>query len=228
MVRSTLALIVYAEAGLPVTAHRFRDLLPPAVAMLDRYQRLDWEERCTEAYDFVVDRSDRQVLGGMLADLSDFLTPLLRRLDRTSMGASVECRVPFLDPRLVREAINLPLDYKVGRHADKWVLKQVAMRYMPKELVLRKKMGFPLPLHDYLAPLVHRDFFKGGFCESHLGLSPRGIDRLIGDWRRWIHGMFGLIALELWGRLYFMNESEEQLGRLIGDLEARSVKRLAA
>ena len=43
----------------------------------------------------------------MLADVTNFLSPLLRRLDRMSMAASVECRTPFLDHRLVRTALNL-------------------------------------------------------------------------------------------------------------------------
>ena len=119
----------------------------------------------------------------MLADLSDFLSPLLRRLDRTSMGASVECRVPFLDHRLVHRAINLPLDYKVGRHADKWILKQVATRYFSGQLVTRKKMGFPLPLEQYLEPLADLEFFKNGFCEHTLGLSRRGLAHLVASWR---------------------------------------------
>ena len=79
----------------------------------------------------------------MLADLNDFLSPLLRRLDRTSMGASEECRVPFLDHRLVHKAINLPVEYRIGKRANKWVLKQVAERYMPHHLVHRRRRGSP-------------------------------------------------------------------------------------
>ena len=106
-----LALLVYNQAGMPVGWHRFRESLPPTVHMIDRYARFDWTQRCVEAYSFVADSRDRAVLGSMLADLSDFLAPLLRRLDRMSMGASVECRVPFLDHRIVHRAINLPIDY---------------------------------------------------------------------------------------------------------------------
>ena len=137
-----LALLVYSQAGMPVGGHRFRDTLPPTVDLIDRYARFDWTERCVEAYSFVADPRDRAVLGSMLADVTDFLSPLLRRLDRTSMGASVECRVPFLDHRLVHRAINLPLDYKVGRHADKWILKQVATRYFTGQLVTARRWAF--------------------------------------------------------------------------------------
>ncbi|HET6470073.1 MAG TPA: asparagine synthase (glutamine-hydrolyzing) [Geminicoccaceae bacterium] len=203
------ALAVYAHAGMPVTSHRFREYLPPAVALIDRYSRTDAAEECAEAYGFVADPTDRAVLGGMLADMGDFLAPLLRRLDRTTMGASVECREPFLDCRLVHKAINLPLGYRLGRHADKWILKQVAARYMPRELIHRKKMGFPLPLAEYIAPLADRAFFERGFCEEVLGLGRRGLDRALESWRSNVNGFFGLLGLEIWGRLVFMGEQPE-------------------
>jgi len=219
---ATLALPVYAHYGMPVWAHRFRDLLPTTVGFLDRYARVEWEDRCEQAYAFVSDPVDRAVLGAMLADIGDFLAPLLRRLDRTSMGASVECRNPFLDHRLVHKAINLPLDYKVGKRADKWVLKEVAARYIPSNLVKRKKAGFPLPVDKYIQPLVCREFFSDGFCETRLGFEGRGVERLIQDGGRWVHGTFGLIALEIWGRIFFMGQSVASIEGLIAECELRA------
>lgn len=213
LIREGLALLIYAEAELPVTSIRFRELMPPTVLMLDRFARREWLETCIEAYGFVDREQDREVLGAMLADLGDFLSPLLRRLDRMSMGASVECRVPYLDPRLVARAVNLPLDYKLGRHADKWILKQVALRHMPKELVVRKKMGFPLPLWQWTRPYVRPDFFSDGFLETHLGFKRSGITRLVARGERWVQALFGLITLEIWGRLFLM-------GRTLAEVEA--------
>ena len=214
-VHSVLQLLVYANAGLPVSAHRFRDMLPSTVALVDRYARAEWQARCEEAYAFVERDSDREVLGAMLADISDFLAPLLRRLDRTSMGASVESRVPFLDHRLVHKAINLPLKYKVGSRADKWVVKQVATRYMPESLVYRRKAGFPLPVDEYVAPIAKKEFFSGGFCENFLELGRQGIERTMSSWNRQAHGLFGLVALEMWGRIYFMRQSVDEVTQLV-------------
>jgi asparagine synthase (glutamine-hydrolysing) len=220
-------LLVYAQAGMPVTAHRFRDLLPPAVDLLDRYARYDWREQCSAAYGFVGDHGQRAVLGTMLADLGDFLTPLLRRLDRTSMGASVECRVPFLDHRLVHDCINLPMGYRVGARANKWVLKRVAGRYLDAGLVERKKMGFPLPLADYVRPLASIDLFAGGFCEQELGLRRRGLERMVDGWERWVYAFFGLVTLEIWGRLHFRQQSVELLDEQIRRLEHRQISKAA-
>jgi asparagine synthase (glutamine-hydrolysing) len=167
------------------------------------------------------------VLGTMLADLGDFLTPLLRRLDRTSMGASVECRVPFLDHRLVHDCINLPMRYRVGARADKWVLKQVAGRYLPGGLVQRRKMGFPLPLADYVRPLASIDFFAGGFCEQELGLRRRGLERLVGGWERWVYAFFGLVTLEIWGRMHFRKQPVELIDEQIRRLEHEQMGKAA-
>src|SRR5687768_2144486 len=154
-------MLVYMQAGLPVTAHRFRVLMPSTIGVLDQYVRADALEDCAQAYGFLEDPAAREVSGSMLADLADFLTPLLRRLDRTTMAASIEARVPFLDHRLVHMAVNLPLKWKVGRYDDKWIVKQIARRYLPSPLIWRKKMGFPLPLAEYIAPLATPEFFAG-------------------------------------------------------------------
>lgn len=217
-VHKVLSLLVYGRAGLPVNAHRFRDLLPVAIGVLDRYARADAQERCKAAYGFLPDDIVREVSGSMLADLSDFLAPLLRRLDRNSMGASVEARVPFLDHRLVHTAINLPLKWRTGRYTDKWILKQVARSYLPRELIWRRKMGFPLPLEQYIAPIATPAFFAGGFCESVLGLSRRGIERMLAGDRKRTHERFSLVGLEIWGRTFLMGESPDTITQRIESL----------
>jgi asparagine synthase (glutamine-hydrolysing) len=156
----------------------------------------------------------------MLGDLADFLTPLLRRLDRMSMGASVECRVPFLDHRLVKKVVNLPLRYRIGKRVDKWMLKEIAARHLPENIVKRKKVGFPLPLHDYLAPIAQGDLFQKGFCHEIIGLHPRGIQEVIASWRTNIQAFFNLVSLELWGRLFIMQEPLEQVSELLVKIEA--------
>ena len=96
------------------------------------------------------------------------------------------------------------------------MVKEVANRYIPESLVKRKKAGFPLPVQDYVAPLGNPKLFAGGFCEQVLEFGPQGIAQALSTNRQWGHGMFGLIALEMWGRLHFMNQSTAQLGELVG------------
>jgi asparagine synthase (glutamine-hydrolysing) len=218
-VRTALELTGLASAGLPVESRRFDQLLPQTIQFADRFARRDWSLQCKEAYDFVDDAIDRSTLGTMLSDLGDFLTPLLRRLDHMSMGASVECRVPFLDHRVVELGMQLPLAYRVGKRADKWVLKQVAKRHLPRALVDRKKMGFPLPLAEYLAPFARPEFFAGGFWLEIAQLRQRGLEESISTWREKPFAFLALVSGELWGRMTFMGETVDGLHGRIEELE---------
>jgi asparagine synthase (glutamine-hydrolysing) len=221
-IRKGVQLAGYASSGMRATGFLFDELLPHTVPFLDGYARMDWQEECEAAYRFVDNSLDQAVLGAMLADLGDFLTPLLRRLDRTSMGASVECRLPFLDHRIASLAVSLPLAYRVGRRADKWVLKQIAAHQFPAGFVRRRKVGFPLPLHDYLAPLARRELFDKGFCYQVLGLRPRGVHAVVDAWRESIHGFFNLLSLEIWGRLFVLREPLDVVNDMIARLEHQS------
>jgi asparagine synthase (glutamine-hydrolysing) len=195
--------------------------LAQTIAMLDGLTREELRSRCADAYHFVSNNGEQAVLGAMLADLTNFISPLLRRLDRMSMAASVECRVPFLDHRLVRTAINLPLSYRLRGSTDKWILKEIASRYLPRDIVYRKKLGFPLPLQDYLAPLAREEFFRSGFCVEFLEMQPKGLSKVIEKWRNDVEGFFTLLTLEIWGRLFFQRESlndiTEKVMRLAGN-----------
>lgn len=83
----------------------------------------------------------------LLADLRNWLPDnLLERGDRMSMAASLELRPPLLDHRLVDLAFRLPSSVKVRSGQTKWVLKEVARRYLPANIVDRRKVGFRVPI----------------------------------------------------------------------------------
>lgn len=72
----------------------------------------------------------------------DFLT----KVDVASMAASLEVRAPFLDQKVVEHAWTLPDSVKLHWGDRKWLLKQIAARWVPRDVIFRRKMGFALPL----------------------------------------------------------------------------------
>jgi len=89
---------------------------------------------------------------------------LLLKEDRTTMGASVEGRVPYLSASLVRFAAGLPLGTRFGSDGGKQVLRLLARRHLPEDLALRPKHGYSVPIEEWLrgplAPLA-RDVLGG-------------------------------------------------------------------
>jgi asparagine synthase (glutamine-hydrolysing) len=210
--RKAFALAATACNGVPLAAiSEYQGLLAHSADFLDNFARESLLLRCADAYRFISKDSERVVLAAMLADLTNFLAPLLRRLDRMSMAASIECRVPFLDHRLVDTVINLPLSYRLRGFTDKWLLKEIACRHLPREIVYRRKLGFPLPLRDYLAPLAREELFRDGFCVEFLGLQRRGLMEAISNWTENVDGFFNLLALEIWGRLFFFRQNVDEV-----------------
>lgn len=117
----------------PFTAAERRRLLGRAA--------MNWEEP----------RGRGDALRRMLyADCHQWLADnLLERGDRMSMSASLELRPPFLDHRLVELAFALPSRMKVRGGRGKWVVKEVARRHLPAEIVDRTKVGFRVPLDTW-------------------------------------------------------------------------------
>ncbi|MEZ5543296.1 MAG: asparagine synthase (glutamine-hydrolyzing) [Pseudomonadota bacterium] len=144
-------------------------------------------------------------------DRGTYLPALLDRLDRTTMASGVEARVPFLDYRLVEWSMRIPEAFKmkIGRD-NKILVKKLAARIFPREMIYRRKVGFGVPvgkwfrdkdgLGRYLDLVTDDTFAARNYCDASR------VRKLVERHRNGVSDhsdvLWGLVSLELWQRTF--------------------------
>src|ERR1700733_2606259 len=149
----------------------------------------------------------------LYADQKTYLVELLMKQDQMSMTCSLESRVPFLDHLLVEFAAGVPDHMKLRGGVGKYILKRAVEDLLPREIVYRKKMGFPTPLRQWLmdsradtllAQLQDRDgllapyldfTYLNGLLERHRSGLEDATDRIS-----------RLLNLQIWGGIFITSK----------------------
>lgn len=157
----------------------------------------------------------RQSLGFAGASVSEvfhrdqrtYLPGLLRRQDRMAMAAGVEARVVFLDRDLVSYVNAVRVEFKLARGRSKAILRTIGDRWLPRETLAKKKVGFTLPLLRWFGgtgPLGARlralDDPASGLRRGELGVDPEYLGHTVAGLSPDL--MWSLLALDTWHDLF--------------------------
>ncbi len=157
----------------------------------------------------------RSVLDRLLyVDTKTYLHELLMKQDQMSMAASIESRVPFLDHKLVEFTARLPETMKLRGRETKWILRQAMKGILPSEILDRPKMGFPVPLGEWIRgeykPLVEEYLLSGRSLARGI-FDERAVRDLVTAHAKGedhTSRIFRLMNLEIWQRIFIDGEGK--------------------
>jgi asparagine synthase (glutamine-hydrolysing) len=204
---------INSDAGLVTALHNRFETLGEA---------LEIRSRLTDLY-------GSQQPQGVLTSLDHFgysLRALLHRDDTMGMCASIEARFPFLDSRLVRFALNCPYRTKIRFSVlardpthyffwDKWLLRQLADRYLPKSLSHREKKPFSVVAYYPSHLKIDPNFLRNSFVRDAFGLSDGELKHLATyashdlKWK--------MFQLEVWVDTCLLNKSNDSIMQKLSD-----------
>lgn len=143
-------------------------------------------------------------------DLQSYLPDdILVKLDRMAMATSLEGRAPFLEPGLAQFALQLPQSLRIRNGRGKYLLRKVASRWLPKDILSKPKQGFAIPIAEWfrgpLRALAADTFASKAFRERGL-VDPEAADDLL---REHLSGaadrseaLWQVLCLELWAQRF--------------------------
>ena len=142
----------------------------------------------------------------MAYDLISYLpTDILTKVDRAAMSVSLETRIPFLDLNVIEFSASLPIEFKIRNGVSKWALREVLYKHVPKDLIERPKMGFGVPLAEWLrgplkdwaeSLLDEKRLHQEGFFNVEF-VREKWLEHLSGN-RNWSFQLWNVLMFQAW------------------------------
>jgi asparagine synthase (glutamine-hydrolysing) len=132
-------------------------------------------------------------------------------MDRASMAISLEVRVPILDHRIIEFSFKVPHNLKSKNGTQKYILKQLAYKYISKELLDRPKQGFAIPILQWIKTDMHYlidELLNDNFIKRQGIFNPRTIKSLLFHFESQQNYNYGnyiwnLLVFQMWYKKYF-------------------------
>ena len=130
---------------------------------------------------------------------------ILTKVDRASMGVSLEARGPLLDHRVVEYAWQIPIEINFQKGINKRILRKILYKYVPRNLVERPKMGFSIPIEEWLRGPM-RDWAENLLSEerllrevflNHVPIRQKWKEHLSGK-RNWQDSLWSVLIFQGW------------------------------
>jgi asparagine synthase (glutamine-hydrolysing) len=142
----------------------------------------------------------------MLWDFYNYLPDdILVKTDRATMANSIEGREPLLDNKIIEYSATIPFEFKYKNNESKYILKKVLERYLPKEMIYRKKQGFGIPIFEWFRSDLKK-LFNQYFTEDDI-INMNYIRKLQNDFENGkyidINKLWFVLVYKMWKEKYY-------------------------
>ncbi len=196
---------------------RMRNSITSIASMgFGNFDRAFTQRGIEEALAEIDDPKENAVKALMLGNLCDYQQHLLNKRYELTSGEGISYYFPFLDPEVVRFAVNLPVSHSVSWSGQKLLVRKALADVLGEKIAARPKWGGDIPLDKWVVPLEF--LIRDGFLGSEAGFDP---EKLLPVARRDPKLLWNLIDIELWGRISLWRQDPREI---LGLLRAKGIQ----